>query len=145
MKIQLAPAILAVIVLGGCASPTAPPTPPSPTEASVSPSPETASPATEESTAAAAEPASLGEALDTAKQEHTDYISAIGAMEDLYRQAQIRLEPSMTADAWNDIELIRIKTSLGALKDTLTEREVILGVRQFTTAMELEAIRQGKY
>lgn len=85
----------------------------------------------------------MKEALAAANQNHTDVIAAARAMEDLYRQAQESLKPGMTADAWGKLDLIRMKTSLGALRD-MPDREVILGVKEYTVAVETEAVRQGK-
>jgi hypothetical protein len=90
----------------------------------------------------AAEPATLQGALAAANKDHTDMFKAIGAMEDLYRQAQKSLKPNMADGAWGKLEIIRINTTLGALNETLTVREVVVGVKQYTATVEAEAARQ---
>jgi hypothetical protein len=86
----------------------------------------------------------MKDALAIANKEQSEPIAAVGAMEDLYRQAEPALRPGMTDNGWYKIEIIRINTSLGMLKDSLSDREVILGVKQYVALMEAEAVRQGK-
>lgn len=146
--------LLLATVLSGCAAsgPSAGPAgeaPAASATAAAEPdsSPSEASQVEPVSTSSAApadsEPTTLKEALQAAKQEHTDYIKAIGAMEDLYRQGQETLEPHMTTGEWSRLELVRIKTSLGALNDNLTEQEVIAAVHEYAAQVQNEGVRLG--
>lgn len=141
VKVRHLTAIFLSAALTGCSSPAASTkvtsTAPSTTSTShASPSPAIV-------VTAAPEPATLEEALAAANRDHVDVIEAVGAMEDLYRQAQKTLKPAMTSAAWGELDIIRINTSLGALRD-MSDREVLLGVKRYTIAVETEAVRQGK-
>ena len=87
-------------------------------------------------------PATLRAALAAASRDHTDVSRTIGAMQDLYRQAEKSLQSNMTAGAWGELDIIRINTTLGALRDSMTVREVVLGVKRYALAVEAEAVRQ---
>ena len=142
MKLSVLPVVLLAAALGACSAPAVTTTAATAT-ATVS-SPRVVTQTATPRPTVPLEPTTLKEALAIANKEHTEPIAAVGAMEDLYRQAEPALKPGMTDSGWYKIEIIRINTSLGMLKDTLSDREVILGVKQYVAMMEAEAIRQGK-
>ncbi|GAA1263203.1 hypothetical protein [Arthrobacter pascens] len=147
---KLIPAILAVALLCGCSTPTrsatASPSPTESAEAETAAPEAIAAPETTEASSVDLPPAAttLAESLETAKQDHESKLLALAAMIDLQIQAKSELKPAMPEDKWIDLELLRINTILGAKNDSMTEREVFLAVRQYTAAIELEAISQGK-
>lgn len=138
MKLSIVPLIMLAFAMTACSAPPA-----TSSAANTASSPAVTKSAAPTSTAAL-EPTSLKETIINANKEYTEPIDAVGAMEDLYRLADRALRPGMTESSWGKIEIIRINTSLGMLKDTLSDREIILGVNQYVAMMEVEAIRQGK-
>ncbi|WP_454810573.1 hypothetical protein [Paenarthrobacter nitroguajacolicus] len=138
MKLSIVPIIMLAFAMTACSA-----SPATSSAANTASSPAVTKSAAPTSTAAL-EPTSLKDAIIDANKEHTEPIAAVGAMEDLYRLADRALRPGMTESSWGKIEIIRINTSLGMLRDTLSDREIILGVNQYVAMMEVEAIRQGK-
>ncbi|MDP9933835.1 hypothetical protein J2T11_000159 [Paenarthrobacter nicotinovorans] len=138
MKLSIVPIIMLAFAMTACSAPPA-----TSSAANTASSPAVTKSAAPTSTAAL-EPTSLKEAILNANKGNTEPIDAVGAMEDLYGLADRALRPGMTESSWGKIEIIRINTSLGMLKDTLSDREIILGVNQYVAMMEVEAIRQGK-
>ncbi|WP_422390186.1 hypothetical protein [Arthrobacter sp. N1] len=87
-------------------------------------------------------PTTLREAL-TAAMGPFDQRNALGAMEDLRRIAVSEVKPSISAEHWGEIELVRINASIDLLNERITERQMELESIRYATLIAGRATNAG--
>ncbi|MCQ2001019.1 hypothetical protein [Arthrobacter zhaoxinii] len=134
MKNSLAAMALLTIILTGCSANDE-------TTAQGMEAP-TVSPASEPSPSQV-EPASLEEAIATAKKEYGTSLETMSALADVRRFAEKQLQPVMPTEEWNDIMVFEIRTEMDMLGERSTDREFSVATQKYAVMVEEAALDAG--